>query len=550
MEAQPLVAVAPPTGTKAKGGACDDCYDTFAKGLLLLIVLAIPLSPVLSIAIHFGLFPVVLGTYALWGLAVGVPLLCVALMVFPVPVSNQGDPAISGGFTSMEVNGAVFNLSNWLLKLLDFNQKAAQPYNVGDWRGNLDQWFKDLATNDPMVGDTLGTNSKMYYSHATCKRLLQEMGPKIAAGTLVRESELALGVFNNLCFPEAGRFCLGFRNEDHEFTRPYLARMFGPGAWTAQQVRGLYRGFFANITEFESNNQTVKRVKADFLDPKNNKDILTQWTLKVIHTVSLGITLTDAEAKELSALQNLNTAGAGAFPLLARTFVFWTLFTGPTRTKRAKWIARYKDVLREKWPSEAWTERKLNLLASAIMDTVLFAGGRSVPLATDIVMGYILTPNSQKPKGLQGVDFAKEANLQALMMESMRHYAPVTTINYWERSGLGGAWEHHCPCLHKALMDPAEFPEPFEFRLNRPGQAAAGGPGSNSMAWADFAVVDGDPGHQDSHSCPGKDLSISMVTAFALEFQAAGFVCENEIVHDYYGTYGLTCRKKSSVKAQ
>eukprot|EP00972_Heterocapsa_arctica_P076743 11319400-Heterocapsa_arctica.AAC.1 len=158
---------------------------------------------------------------------------------------------------------------------------------------------------------------------------------------------------------------------------------------------------------------------------------------------------------------------------------------------------------------------------------MLFAGGRSVPLATDIVMGYILTRNSNKPAGIQGVDFTKEENIRALMMESMRHYAPVTTINYWERSGLGGAWEHHCPCLHKALIDPAEFPEPKEFRLNRPGQDVVG-PESNSIAWADFATVDGDDGHPDSHSCPAKDLSIEMVIAFALECQAAGFVVEND----------------------
>eukprot|EP00972_Heterocapsa_arctica_P061419 9058406-Heterocapsa_arctica.AAC.1 len=79
------------------------------------------------------------------------------------------------------------------------------------------------------------------------------------------------------------------------------------------------------------------------LNPKNNKDILTQWTLKVIHAIGLGITLTDAEAKEISSLQNLNFVASGCFPLAARTFGVWTMLTRPTRKKRAKYQAIYKD---------------------------------------------------------------------------------------------------------------------------------------------------------------------------------------------------------------
>ena len=36
---------------------------------------------------------------------------------------------------------------------------------------------------------------------------------------------------------------------------------------------------------------------------------------------------------------------------------------------------------------------RLEVVASGFLDAMMFAGGRSVPLAIDLVMGYILTKN-------------------------------------------------------------------------------------------------------------------------------------------------------------
>ena len=44
--------------------------------------------------------------------------------------------------------------------------------------------------------------------------------------------------------------------------------------------------------------------------------------------------------------------------------------------------------------SESTKKRlRLEVVASGFLDAMMFAGGRSVPLAIDLVMGYILTKN-------------------------------------------------------------------------------------------------------------------------------------------------------------
>lgn len=74
------------------------------------------------------------------------------------------------------------------------------------------------------------------------------------------------------------------------------------------------------------------------------------------------------------------------------------------------------------------------------------------------------------------------------------------------------------------------------------------GGSSNSIAWGEFACVDGKKDHPYSYCCPGKDLSINMVVAFVLEYFAAGpwTVEDEDIAFDYYGTAnGFKCTKIS-----
>jgi len=127
-------------------------------------------------------------------------------------------------------------------------------------------------------------------------------------------------------------------------------------------------------------------------------------------------------------------------------------------------------------------------------------------------------------------------------MECMRFHPPVTVIPTWvpDENGDDGAWKHELICLDRACADPGVFPEPNEFKLGR-------GPAC-SMAWGDFAQVNGRKDHPHSHGCPGQQLSIEMVIAFVMEYWAAGEweLHTSDIKINYYGTKGFKCTKKTT----
>lgn len=79
-----------------------------------------------------------------------------------------------------------------------------------------------------------------------------------------------------------------------------------------------------------------------------------------------------------------------------------------------------------------------------------------------------------------GVDFTTEENIRSLLMEAMRFHPLVSTLPYWvkgEETSTGqGTWQHEAVCIDRALADPAVFPEPEVFLLNRPGQGSTDEP--------------------------------------------------------------------------
>eukprot|EP00913_Durusdinium_trenchii_P022590 g21214.t1 len=147
------------------------------------------------------------------------------------------------------------------------------------------------------------------------------------------------------------------------------------------------------VSVLDHNNRTGHRGSREPFFPSLSKNIVTQWTVKILHKVALDIDLTDSEMQDLAALQTVNLVVAGATSRVARMFLMWAFFTNPNLITRARFIAKYRPFIRKRWPNVEWTNKKLDLLSSVFLDAVMFAGGRSVPVSIDLVMGYILTKN-------------------------------------------------------------------------------------------------------------------------------------------------------------
>lgn len=472
----------------------------------------------------------------LGALAVLLPLVSFGILCTPVSTSADPNPFYSG-LCGFQINGANYSFLNYFCKLLKFGKLAA----VGDFRPSYRKWFEEHATEDPTVGEGYGDKTLMYYSWKDCVEKLQQLGNNISANRVKRESELALTVLNNVMWPEAGKFALGFDADQHGLVRPFLAKMFDLGentSWTLQSLRSQFKVMFAQMKEVDNN--MVTRNFWDLVKPKKSKTILTQMCLKVLHKVAFDLEITDEEAIELAALQTTHLIPAVMPGRVARSFACWSCLAGPSRYTASRWIRRYKAALKARFPGELNDANTLTTLASASLDAMLQAGGRSVPLALDVVMGYILSKN--RPPCLEGVDFKDKDNIRSLMLEGMRFHPPVTMFPHWVRSEDDldtDEWVHELICLDRACADPTVFENPDEFVFKRPNEEDA------SMAWAAAATVDGQLDHPNAHACPGRNLSIAMVMAWVLEYHAAGpwELKTDDIKFNYYGSKGWKATK-------
>lgn len=135
--------------------------------------------------------------------------------------------------------------------------------------------------------------------------------------------------------------------------------------------------------------------------------------------------------------------------------------------------------------------------------------------------------------------------LHDFIIEALRLFPPVAGVPRWVTDDSGDTWAHQILNVGQALQDPSVFPHPRELRLGRPGLNHADF--SRSIGWADFALVDEDVSHPDSHACPGKLLSLQLIAAFLGEFVRAGPWQADDpagIRLNMYASSGYTLRKQ------
>merc|ERR1712115_296596 len=102
--------------------------------------------------------------------------------------------------------------------------------------------------------------------------------------------------------------------------------------------------------------------------------------------------------------------------------------------EKTRWLDRYKEALARLWPETVpqWSVERLALAASSIMDSLLFAGGVSVPSVISFCFGLLWSQWGVEnlPKGFQ----LRESNLHTYLLETIRRFPPVAGFFYAERS--------------------------------------------------------------------------------------------------------------------
>jgi cytochrome P450 len=229
--------------------------------------------------------------------------------------------------------------------------------------------------------------------------------------------------------------------------------------------------------------------------------------------------VTDEQAKEFIGLKTKNAAYSGLPPRTTCCPFFKAIsgINGFNKKREAK-VAEFKDAIQAKFPNDAWDADKLAIVGNTFCDSMLFAGGLSVPnlLVTMLALWFM----EDRPAELDALNLLDEASLRNFMLETTRRYAPVAGVGRYITDDDGKTWEHQICNLRMVNRDPRVFPEPMRFRPGRPGLNHRDM--SLSSAWADAAIVNNDVCHPDSHSCPGKHLSMEIIVAFMQELFAAG----------------------------
>merc|ERR1712066_282943 len=185
-----------------------------------------------------------------------------------------------------------------------------------------------------------------------------------------------------------------------------------------------------------------------------------------------------------------------------------------------------KDAVRTKYANEDFVsnkdDAKITLLASAILDSLQFAGGISVPTVLKYVLALTHMAPDRRHESLQDVRL-DNSNYEWILWETLRRYAPVAGVPSWEKE-VGG-FKHVIPNLAMGLRDSSIFDNPLE--VQHRSQATYDRVRRSGMPWAgpavqNYATEAADTSAPHSHNCPAQDLSLRIMQAFLGALVAKG----------------------------
>jgi hypothetical protein len=248
------------------------------------------------------------------------------------------------------------------------------------------------------------------------------------------------------------------------------------------------------------------------------------WTAQLLYKMHLDLDIDEAQAKEFAAFKSsmllLPPFSEGA---MQSWIVDAVLSAQDTLAKKRQYLEIIKSAIRTKYANEDFVKRndgaKIELLASVMLDSMVFAGGASIPTVLQIVLALTHTASSRRHSSLKNMRL-DSSNYIWILWESLRRYAPVAGVPSWQKQD-DGSFKHVVPNLYAALQDASVFTSPLEFKDR--GAAVYANLKDTGMSWAGPAVQRFSDGTADtaaphSHNCPAQDLSFRMMKAFLEKF--------------------------------
>ena len=365
----------------------------------------------------------------------------------------------------------------------------------------LKDWFLDRADEKGQWNGPEDSNCITYMNHEDVVRKLKESSEKFGTnninGSIERQNNLGFQKLNGVIWGELENpvIGLGQTQENHAFVRPYMDKLVGTnGNWTSHMITEYVNDFFHNRNTFNTSEFQI-------------------WTTIVLHKIHLNMVITWEEGKSFMDMQGKLLRTIPFEEELINNSIMRGI-TGLNETLNMKmvWINKYITAIKEMLPeTNTMNNERVTLLASNIMDSILFAGGQSVP---SVLSRCITLLYSEWLYAKLGDDFKLSVNnLHNYIMEVIRYFPPVSGFVYRNRSFGDTHSNSVYLCLHTAQCDKKAWgDDAHEFKL-RPMQEY----NCNMVAWANQAI-----GHNEyknnSRACPGKDLSVVMISEMMLGF--------------------------------
>lgn len=367
----------------------------------------------------------------------------------------------------------------------------------------LRDWFLEKSKGTGKWNGPEDSNCITYMNYDEVNKRLSSLPEKFGKdnnnGQVAKNNNLGFQKLNSTMWPELpeGNRCIGLgqTQENHAISREFMDKLLGAnGNWESGQIKYYAEAFFNDKHSFSTSDFRI-------------------WTTIVLHKIHFNIDLTWEEGEEFMDMQKkILVCIAPGDNIMNIGVVQQLLDVNDILKQKNKWLKRYLVAISALLQDEftELTAAQQVMVTSNLMDSLLFAGGQSVPTVISYCVSLLYSEWLNKK--LPGFTLSTN-NLYQYVMEVIRFFPPVSGFVYKERSRGTIPSTNVYLNLHTAQCDKNAWGENAHDFVLRPLKDYM----DLMLAWANSAVHTGEY-KNNSRACPAKDLSICMIVSILTEF--------------------------------
>ena len=317
-------------------------------------------------------------------------------------------------------------------------------------------------------------------------RLMEQLPSRLESGEAYRGNELGNVRINDYIWP---KIALGSNESVHSRLRPVYDALWGfeANTWSKHSVRKSARAFIA-------------QVNSTFTVPND----VSKWVELELHKISLGYDLTSQQLERFLDFQG-NAPLMIALPEIFNPVLSILPNVQEFISTRRQLIQEYADIMAgdKRGLFDNISSSFRPTMASALLDSLTFAGGLSIPHALTSVFALMYSDQSPAGKAQDAASLSDE-EVERFVFEAVRLFTPVIEFPWMDASNQ----RRKLMIQMKALRDPAVWGENAnEFLLRDLDQylnysgigwvEPANGPRREGYRWVSTPR---------SRGCPGQDM--------------------------------------------